>query len=72
MVGACLGAGDGEERAPGAILMPTLGNDAGNGAAAAATFIELEGEVSPGLGSVEFRGDEGGSGLGRGCSLLLL
>ena len=70
MVGACLGAGDGEERAPGASLMPTLGT--GAGAAAAVTFIETEGEVSPGLGSVEFRGDEGGSGLGRGCSLLLL
>ena len=53
--------------------MPTLGTRAGDGAAAAAvTFIELEGEVSPGLGHVEFRGDEGGSGLGRGCSLLLL
>ena len=71
MVGACLGAGDGEERAPGASLMPTLGTGAGDGAAAV-TFIETEGEVSPGLGSVEFRGDEGGSGLGRGCSLLLL
>ena len=70
-VGACLGAGDGEERAPGARLMPTLGNDAGDGASAV-TFIKLEDEVSPGLGSVEFRGDEGGSGLGRGCSLLLL
>ena len=70
MVGACLGAGDGEERAPGASLMPTVGT--GAGALAAVTFIKLEGEVSPGLGSVEFRGDEGGSGLGRGCSLLLL
>ena len=52
--------------------MPTLVTRAGDGAAAAVTFIETEGEVSPGLGSVEFRGDEGGSGLGRGCSLLLL
>ena len=68
-VGACLGPGDGEERVPGASLMPTLGTGAGDGAA---TFIELEDEVSPGLGHVEFRGEEGGSGLGRGCSLLLL
>ena len=66
MVGACLGAGDGEERAPGASLMPTLGTRARDGAVAV-TFIKLEDEVS-----VEFRGDEGGSGLGRGCSLLLL
>ena len=51
--------------------MPTLGTGAGDGAAAP-TFIELEDEVSPGLGHVEFRGEEGGSGLGRGCSLLLL
>ena len=51
--------------------MPTLGTRAGDGAAAV-TFIETEDEVSPGLGSVEFRGDEAGSGLGRGCSLLLL
>ena len=51
-------------------MMPTLGTGAGDGAVA--TFIELEDEVSPGLGHVEFRGEEGGSGLGRGCSLLLL
>ena len=46
--------------------MPTLGTRARDGAVAV-TFIKLEDEVS-----VEFRGDEGGSGLGPGCSLLLL